>query len=85
MWSPRFAQHLNFLDPQSTDDGKPYGPWRYKQIVKESYIITKNTNTPYSDILNMTPTERELMIEFLSEDFKKQQEQLEQARKNKTN
>jgi hypothetical protein len=33
----------------------------------------------------MTPTERELMIEFLSEDFKKQQEQLEQARKNKTN
>jgi hypothetical protein len=71
------------LDPQSTDDGKPYGPWRYKQIVKESYIITKNTNTPYSDILNMTPTERELMIEFLSEDFKKQQEQMEQAKKNK--
>jgi hypothetical protein len=66
-----------------TDKGKPYGPWRYKNIVKECYIITKNTNTPYSDILNMTPTERELMIEFLSEDFKKQQENIEQAKKNK--
>jgi hypothetical protein len=66
-----------------TDNGKPYGPWRYKQIVKECYIITKNTNTPYSDILNMTPTERELMIEFLSEDFKKQQEHIEQAKKNR--
>lgn len=83
MWSPRFASHLNFLDPQLTDKGKPYGPWRYKNIVKECYIITKNTNTPYSDILNMTPTERELIIEFLSEDFKKQQENIEQAKKNK--
>jgi hypothetical protein len=71
------------LDPQSTDNGKPYGPWRYKQIVKECYIITKNTNTPYSDILEMTPTERELMIEFLSEDFKKQQEQIDKAKNNK--
>jgi hypothetical protein len=71
------------LDPQSTDNGKPYGPWRYKQIVKECYIITKNTNTPYSDILEMTPTERELMIEFLSEDFKKQQEQIDKVKNNK--
>ena len=55
----------------------------YKQIVKECYIITKNTNTPYSDILEMTPTERELMIEFLSEDFKKQQEQIDKAKNNK--
>jgi hypothetical protein len=66
-----------------TDDGKPYGPWRYKQIVRESYIITKNTNTSYSDVLDMTPVEREYLIEFLAEDFKKQQEQIEQAKKNK--
>jgi hypothetical protein len=65
-----------------TDNGKPYGPWRYKQIVKESYVITKNTNTPYSDVLSMTPAEREYFIEFLAEDFKKQQEQMEQAKKN---
>jgi hypothetical protein len=71
------------LDPQSTDNGKPYGPWRYKQIVKECYIITKNTNTPYSDVLDMTPAEREFFIEFLAEDFKKQQEQIEQAKKSK--
>lgn len=68
------------MDPQLTDDGKPYGPWRYKQIVQECYIITKNTNTPYSDVLKMTPAERDLFIGFLSEDFKKQQEQLDKAK-----
>jgi hypothetical protein len=83
MWLLPFATHLNFLDPQSTDDGKPYGPWRYKQIVKESYIITKNTHTSYADVLAMTPAEREFFIEFLSEDFKKQQEQIDQIKKSK--
>lgn len=68
-----------------TDEGKPYGPWRYKQIVRESFIITKNTHTSYADIMNMTPAEREFFIEFLAEDFKKQQEQIEQAKKNKNN
>jgi hypothetical protein len=66
-----------------TSEGRPYGPWRYKQIVKESYIITKNTNTPYSDVMNMTPAEREYFIEFLAEDFKKQQEQIEKAKQSK--
>jgi hypothetical protein len=31
----------------------------------------------------MTPAEREFFIEFLAEDFKKQQEQIEQAKKSK--
>lgn len=70
------------MDPQLTSDKKPYGPFRYKQIVKECYIITKNTNTPYSDVLEMTPAEREYFIEFLSEDFKKQQEQIDKAKQN---
>ena len=68
------------MDPQLTSDKKPYGPWRYKQIVKECYIITKNTNTSYSDVLEMTPAERECFIEFIAEDFKKQQEQIDKAK-----
>jgi hypothetical protein len=63
-----------------TNDGKPYGPWRYKEIVKECYFITKNTSTTYSDILQMTPTERGYILEFLQEEFKKQQEQLEKIK-----
>jgi hypothetical protein len=31
----------------------------------------------------MTPAEREFFIEFLAEDFKKQQEHIEQAKKSK--
>lgn len=80
MLSPRFASQGSFLDPQLTNDVKPYGPWRYKEIVKECYFITKNTSTTYSDILQMTPTERGYILEFLQEEFKKQQEQLDKIK-----
>jgi diketogulonate reductase-like aldo/keto reductase len=65
------------LDPQLTKDGKPYGPQRYKQIVKECYYITKNTNTSYSDILMMHPSEREFMLEFITDEMKRMQEQMD--------
>ena len=80
---PRFATHLNFLDPQKTKDGKPYGPFRYKQIVKECYYITKNTNTSYSDILKMSPAEREFMLEFIADEMKRAQEQMDKYRQQK--
>lgn len=79
----RFATHLNFLDPQLTKDGKPYGPQRYKQIVKECYYITKNTNTSYSDILKMHPSEREFMLEFITDEMKRMQEQMDKFKLNK--
>lgn len=77
---PRFASHQNFLDPLLTSDGKPYGPYRYKQIVKEAYLISKNTNTSYVDVMKITPQERNYILEFLSEEFKRTQELTEQAR-----
>lgn len=81
---PRFASHQNFLDPQLTSDGKPFGPYRYKQIVKESYLISKNVNTSYSDIMKITPQERNYILEFISEEFKKTQEMTEKMKsKNK--
>ena len=75
---PRFASHQSFLDPLETSDGRPYGPIRYQQIVKECYIISKNSNTSYNDVLKMTPTERESIIRYISDEFKKTQEAMEQ-------
>jgi len=68
------------LDPQTTDDGKPFAPIRYKQIVKECYLISKNINTSYLDVLNITPTERQFIIEFLVQEAKNKKEITEKAK-----
>ncbi len=75
-----FATHQNFLDPQLTSDGQPYGPWRYKQIVKECYRISKNCGTSYTDLMNITPIERDYLIEFIVEEAQRTQEELEKKR-----
>lgn len=79
-WRPRFASHLNFLDPQQTNDGRPYAPVRYKEIVKECYLISKNIHTSYTDLMSVTPTERNYMLEFLIDEAR-QREALIEKRK----
>lgn len=61
-------------------NGQPYGPFRYKEIVRECYVITKNMNTPYSDVLKMTPTERGYILEFLAEEIKRSDEMTQQLK-----
>lgn len=74
------------MGPLSTNDGKPLGPSRYKEIVKEAYLISKSIHTPYSDILKMTPLEREYMLEFIAEEINKTQEYIKQKQQErKTN
>lgn len=68
---------MNFLDPQLTKDGKPWGPERYKSIVKERYLISKNLNTSYNDVGNITPTEREYLLSFIDEDLKRTKDMLD--------
>jgi len=72
-----FSINHHFLDPILTNDGKPYGPWRYKKIVEECYIISHAINTSYTDLMKITPREREYFIEFLNreaEEMKKLKE-----------
>ena len=71
---------MSSLDPQKTNDGKPYGPIKYKEIVKERWLIAKNSNIPYSDTENMTPTERYYILEFIAEEVKKTNEALEKRK-----
>jgi hypothetical protein len=64
-----FASGQSFLDPLTTEDGKPYGPVRYKEIVKECYLISKNINTSYTDILDITPIERTYLLQFIADEI----------------
>lgn len=72
------------MDPQLTKDGKPYGPVRYKEIVRERYLISKNINTSYNDIGQITPRERGYLIEFMIDEIKKSKQLVEEQKlKNK--
>lgn len=76
-----FNSTVSFLDPILTRDGRPYGPVRYKEIVKECYILSKNLNTSYKDILQITPLERKYLIEMLYEESQKTKEMLDNAKR----
>ena len=64
---PSFASGPSFLDPQLSNDGTPFGPKRYKEIVKECWYISDNLNTSYTDVLNLSYQERVYLIECINE------------------
>ena len=68
------------MDPQLTKDGKPYGPHRYKQLVKERYLISKNMNTSYNELGQITPVEREYLLEFIVDEINKSKEYAEEQK-----
>ena len=68
------------MDPQTTSDNKPYGPVRYKEIVRERYLISKHTNTSYSDTKDITPIEREYLLEFITDDLSKKAKAMDKIR-----
>lgn len=78
-----FASLLNFLDPQLTSDGKPYGPERFKNIAKERYLISKHTNTSYEDTQSLSPAERSYILQFITEDLQREKEIYDKARNSK--
>lgn len=57
-----------------TSDGRPYAPLRFKQIVEERYQISKHINTSYSDTGNISPTERNYLLEFIKRDLEHEQD-----------
>lgn len=61
------------MDPVLTSDGRPYGPIRFKEIVKERYLISKTINTSYNEIGEITPLERKYIAEFIIEEIKAQE------------
>ena len=57
----------SFLDPQLSNDGTPFGPKRYKEIVKECWYVSDNLHTSYTDVLNLAYQDRVYLIECINE------------------
>lgn len=63
-----------------TDDGRQYGPIRFKHIAKERYLISKHSNTSYIDTGSLSPAERAYILEFIIDDLQRQKEMYDKAR-----
>lgn len=66
-----------------TSDGRPYAPKRFKEIVKERYLISRFSNTSYKDLDNVSPLEREYLLEFIYDEKQKEIEAYEEAKRNR--
>jgi hypothetical protein len=75
-----FASGPSFLDPQLSKDGTPYGPKRYKEIVKECWYVSDNLNTSYTDVLNLAYQDRIYLIECINEKKDATMKAFEEAR-----
>jgi hypothetical protein len=71
------------MDPKLTEDGKPYGPVRFKNIVQERYFISKKCHTSYLDVGEITPLERGYILEFILDEIEKEKKAIEDAKRNK--
>ena len=70
------------MDQQLTSDGQPYGPIRYKELVRECYLISKNLNTSYTDVLRLSPREKDYIIEFIIQDAESAKKMIEDNKRN---
>lgn len=52
----------------------------YKELVRERYLVSKHTNTSYTDVANLTPLERRYILEFITDDVEKQNAAYEKAK-----
>lgn len=68
-----------------TETGELYAPTRFKEIVKERYLISKHTNTSYQDTVDITPTERKYILEFIHDDLQRQKAMYDKAREDAEN
>ena len=75
-----FVSPQNFLDPQFTNDGKPYGPIRVKLILEQCYLLTRYLHISYTDVLKISPLEREHLLKLLSQEFEKSKKYIEEQR-----
>ena len=63
-----------------TSKGEPYGPIRYKQIVQELYLISKNCNTAYTDLLDISITEKGYLLQFIADEIERSNEAIEKQK-----
>ena len=59
-----FASDQSFLDPP-TFNNKPYGPQRFKDLVRECWLISDRTHTSYTDVLDISVAERIQLLDCI--------------------
>ena len=79
---PSFASGPSFLDPQTSNDGSPYGPKRFKEIVKECWYISDSLHTSYTDVLDLSYTERVCLIENINAKNEATRKAFDEAKRN---
>ncbi len=76
----------SFLDPQISKDGKPYGPKRFKELVKECWFISEHIHTSYKDVLDLSVQERIYLSECIHDKLEATNKAIEEIKqKNKNN
>ena len=78
-----FVSPLNFLDPLLTSNASSYCQERYKELTRGRYLISKHCNTSYNDVGKISPLERDYIIGFITDELKKQQEAIDEAKNKK--
>jgi hypothetical protein len=63
-----------------SDDGTPYAPKRFKEIVRECWYISDNLSTSYTDVLDISVAERTFLIKFIREKQEATKEAIEAAK-----
>lgn len=63
-----------------TSDGKPYGPKRYREIVRECWYISDQLHTSYTDVLDLAVTDRIMLIRLINEKIENTNKAMEEAR-----
>ena len=77
-----FASGPSFLDPQTSNDGSPYGPKHFKELVRECWYISDSLHTSYTDVLDLSYTERVYLIEKINAKNDATRKAFEEARRN---
>ena len=75
------------MDPKTVKvknkDGKeesvPYAPRRFKELVNECYLISKNLNTSYTDVRGLSALERTYLLQLIYKDKKEEQEAIDKS------
>lgn len=68
---------------RSIFNSENYRHKKFKEIVREKYIISKAINTSYTDLGKITAIERKLLLQFIKEDADSLRKEYEQRKRNK--
>ena len=63
-----------------TINGNDYSVERFKQIVQERYIISKRSNTSYTDVGKISPVERQYLLDIIIDEINREKERIEQQK-----